>query len=24
LGHNFSHQNPHPPTEPVSVPFYIS
>ena len=24
LGHNFSHQNPHPPTEPVCVPFYIS
>jgi len=24
LGHNFSHQNPHPPTEPISMPFYIS
>lgn len=24
LGHNFSHQNPHPITEAVSMPFYIS
>ena len=24
LGHNFSHHNPHPPTESVSMPFYIS
>jgi hypothetical protein len=24
LGHNFSHQNPHPSTEPISMPFYIS
>ena len=24
LGHNFSHHNPHPPTEPISMPFYIS
>ena len=24
LGHNFSHQNPHPTVEPASVPFYIS